>query len=170
MTMPRPKFYDDSKVGDVWIERAGLVAEQAARYADETGLAAAAKDKVRVAAFGIDCQIGFCTPGASLFVPGAVDDTKRTLDWLYRNIDKITGLHFSLDTHRAFQIFHPAFWVDANGKHPAPFTPIFHEEVRAGKWIPIVHPKEALEYTKRLEQSGKYVLTIWPYHTLLGGV
>jgi len=33
----------------------------------------------RIAAFGIDAQIGFCIPGASLFVPGAVEDTQRTV-------------------------------------------------------------------------------------------
>src|SRR5262249_2424475 len=88
----------------------------------------------------------------------------------YRNLDKLSGLFFSMDTHRVFQIFHPAWWVDAKGNHPAPFTPIFHEEVRAGKWTAVSHPKESLEYTKKLEASGKYVLTIWPYHTLLGGI
>ena len=164
--MRNPTFYDPKRNGDVWIERAAMVAEEARASA----LQPASADKERIAAFGIDCQIGFCTPGASLFVPGAVDDTTRTLDWLYRNMERITGLHFSLDTHRVFQIFHPAWWVDAAGKHPAPFTPIFHEEVRAGKWIPIAHPRECLEYTKKLEESGKYVLTIWPYHTLLGGL
>jgi nicotinamidase-related amidase len=168
--LPRPAFYDDKKVGDVWIERAALVAEEAARYVERTGIEPASKDKVRIAAFGIDCQVGFCTPGASLFVPGAVDDTRRAIDWLYRNMDRITGLHFSLDTHRVFQIFHPAFWVDEKGNHPAPLTPIFHEEVRAGRWTPIAHPRECLEYTGKLEETGKYVLTIWPYHTLLGGV
>jgi nicotinamidase-related amidase len=162
----KPRFYDERKVNEVWIERAALIAEEAA----QANMTPASHDKMRIAAFGIDCQVGFCTPGASLFVPGAVEDTKRTLDWLYRHMDKITGLHFSLDTHRVFQIFHPAFWVDEKGNHPAPFTPIFHEEVRAGRWTPIAHPKECLEYTKKLEASGKYVLTIWPMHTLLGGV
>lgn len=162
----KPRFYDERKVNEVWIERAALVADEAAT----AHLTPASQDKVRIAAFGIDCQVGFCTPGASLFVPGAVEDTKRTLEWLYRHIDRITGLHFSLDTHRVFQIFHPAFWVDEKGNHPAPFTPIFHEEVRAGRWTPTAHPKECLEYTKKLEASGKYVLTIWPMHTLLGGV
>lgn len=170
MTMPRPAFYKENDVDQLWIERAALVADEAAAYREKYAVAPSSKDKLRIAAFGIDCQVGFCTPGASLFVPGAVEDTKRTLDWLYRHLDKITGMCFSLDTHRAFQIFHPAFWVDARGNHPAPLTPIFHEEVRAGKWIPIAHPREALEYTKKLEQSGKYVLTIWPYHTLLGGL
>ena len=162
----KPRFYDDKKVADVWIERAALVAEEA----EAAGMTPASQDKFRIAAFGIDCQVGFCTPGASLFVPGAVEDSRRTLDWLYRNMPQITGLHFSLDTHRVFQIFHPAFWVDKDGKHPAPFTPIFYEEVRAGRYTPIAHPKECLEYTKKLEASGKYVLTIWPFHTLLGGV
>ena len=80
--LPRPKFYDDKAVGSVFLERAALVAEEARVYADKLGVKPAARDQTRVAAFGIDCQIGFCTPGASLFVPGAVEDTRRTLDWL----------------------------------------------------------------------------------------
>jgi len=170
MTLPAPSFYDPTKNHEVWIERAAVVAEEAARFRDRFDLQPAAKDTLKICAFGIDCQVGFCTPGASLFVPGAVDDTTRVVDFLYRHLDKITGLAFSLDTHRVFQIFHPAFWVDAGGKHPAPLTPIFHEEVRSGRWTPIAHPREALEYTKKLEATGKYVLTIWPYHTLLGGL
>ena len=170
MKRPLPSFYERAKVPEIFLERAGLVAEAAEAYRVKEKIRAAASDKFRIAAFGIDAQIGFCTPGASLFVPGAVEDTQRTIDWLYGNIDKITGLHFSMDTHRLFQIFHPAWWIDASGKHPAPFTPIFFEEVRAGKWTPIKHPQECLEYCKKLEASGKYVLTIWPYHTLLGGI
>jgi nicotinamidase-related amidase len=170
MKRPLPSFYERSKVPEIHLERAGLVAEAAEAYRAKERIRPSTSDKFRIAAFGIDAQIGFCTPGASLFVPGAVEDTQRTLDWLYGNVDKITGLHFSMDTHRIFQIFHPAWWIDANGKHPAPFTPIFHEEVRAGKWTPIKHPQECLEYCKKLEASGKYVLTIWPFHTLLGGI
>ena len=165
-----PSFYDPQKVPEIFLERGALVADAADEARKKRGIKPSASDTVKIAAFGIDCQIGFCTPGASLFVPGAVEDTQRTIAWLYRNLEKITGLYFSLDTHRVFQIFHPAFWVDAQGKHPAPFTPVFHEDVRSGKWSPIAHPKECLEYTKKLEASGKYVLTIWPFHTLLGGI
>ena len=170
MTLPLPGFYRPDAVGELYMERAALVAEEAVAFRDRHDIRASSMDKTRIAAFGIDCQVGFCTPGASLFVPGAVEDTQRTLDWLYRNLDRITGLHFSLDTHRVFQIFHPAFWVDASGKHPAPLTPITHEDVRQGRWMPIVHPRECLEYTRKLETNGKYVLTIWPFHTLLGGL
>ena len=168
--MPAPTFYDASKVRDIYVERVALVAEAADAFKKKSKIAPASQDKLRVAAFGIDCQVGFCTPGASLFVPGAVEDTSRTIEWLYKNLERITQVAFSLDTHRVFQIFHPAWWIDDDGKHPAPFTNISLADLRNGKWKPIAHPAECLEYVKQLEQSGKYVLTVWPYHTLLGGV
>jgi nicotinamidase-related amidase len=170
MSLPLPSFYDPKQIGSLRFERAGQIAEEAERYSAIRKVPASTQDKVRIAAFGIDVQVAFCSPGASLFVPGAVEDTRRTVEWLYRNLDRVTGLYFSMDTHRVFQIFHPAWWVDREGRHPAPFTPITSEEVRAGRWSPISHPKESLEYCLRLEKSGKYVLTIWPYHALLGGV
>lgn len=170
MSLPLPSFYEASKVKDVYLERVHLIAEEAEVYAKKHKIAPAAHDKMRIAAFGIDCQIGFSSPGASLFVPGAVEDTQRTIEWLYRNLDKITQVAFSLDTHRVFQIFHPAWWIDDHGKHPAPFTTITTSDVKSGKWKAVAHPAECLEYVKQLEASGKYVLTIWPYHTLLGGV
>ena len=71
-----------------------------------------------------------------------------------------------------FQIFHPAWWVDEQGKHPAPLTPIFHDEVRKpGKWSAVAPPEgEPRVRASSLEATGKYVLTVWPYHTLLGGL
>ncbi len=168
--MPLPTFYDPAKIRETYVERVALVAEAADAYKRSTKIAPSASDKLRIAAFGIDCQVGFCTPGASLFVPGAVEDTARTIAWLYQNLDRITQVAFSLDTHRVFQIFHPAWWIDDAGNHPAPFTNIALADVRAGKWKPVAHPAECLEYVKRLEAAGKYSLTIWPYHTLLGGV
>ncbi len=170
MTLPIPAIYEKKLVSEVYIERASVVADLAEEHAKKYGVLPAAQDKFRICAFGIDAQVGFCTPGASLFVPGAVEDTDRAIRFIYQNLDKITALHFSMDTHRVFQIFHPAFWIDAHGKHPGPFTPISHEDVKTGKWQPISHPKEALEYTKKLETSGKYTLNVWPYHTLLGGL
>ena len=150
MALPIPRFHEDARAGQLYLERAAEISQEARGYAQAHRIRPDREDRVRIAAFGIDVQVAFCHPEASLFVPGAVEDSQRTLRWLYTNLDRITGLVFSLDTHRVFQIFHPAWWVDAAGKHPAPFTPIFHEEVRAGKWIPIAHPRECLEYTKKL--------------------
>jgi nicotinamidase-related amidase len=168
--LPLPDFYDPQQVSQLYLERAGLVTEAGEAWAATHGIAPSTRDTFRVAAFGIDVQVGFCTPGASLFVPGAVEDTQRTVEWLYRNLSRITGLFFSMDTHRVFQIFHPAWWVDANGRRPAPLTPITAAEVRAGKWTATAHHEESLEYVATLEATGKYVLTVWPYHALLGGL
>lgn len=165
-----PSFYSRSQVGSLYLERAGEVTAAGEAWARETRVRPSREDGVRIAAFGIDVQVAFCTPGASLFVPGAVEDTARTIEWLYRNLGRVTALHFSLDTHRVFQIFHPAWWVDEEGKHPAPLTPVFLADVRAGRWRPVAHERESLEYVEKLEASGKYVLTIWPYHALLGGL
>jgi len=168
--LPTPTFYEERHAKEVYIERAGLVADQARDFRAAHGIRPAGQDDFKIAAFGIDCQIGFIHPEASLAVPGAVEDTQRTLRWLYGNLDRITGLHFSMDTHRVFQIFHPAWWSDKDGNPPPPFTVIRSADVEAGTWTPIRHPRECLEYTRKLEETGKYVLTVWPYHTLLGGV
>ena len=168
--MKHPSFYEREKVGEIWIERAGLIADAADEWRTRHAVTPSTDDRFRVAAFGIDCQVGFCTPGASLFVPGAVEDTQRTAEWLYANLGAITTLVFSMDTHRVFQIFHPSWWTDPSGRHPAPFTVISHDDVRDGRWTPRAQRDLALEYTKKLAASGRYVLTIWPYHTLLGGI
>jgi nicotinamidase-related amidase len=168
--MDPPRFYDPTTVRGVYVERAAVVAAEADATRERLGIAPAARDGYRIAAFGIDCQVGFCTPGASLFVPGAVEDTQRMLAWLYANVERITSLFFSMDTHRVFQIFHPAWWTDAEGGRPAPFTAITYDDVERGRWRPARDLDAALEYTAKLEASGRYVLTVWPFHTLLGGV
>ena len=134
------------------------------------GVRPAREDKERIAAFGIDVQIGFCHPQGSLFVPGAVDDTRRALELLHARLDRITTMVFSLDTHSVHQVFHPSFWKDARGEHPAPFTPITKADVASGRWIPVRDRDACIDYVDRLERSGKYTLTIWPYHALLGGL
>jgi len=170
MSMPLPSFYEPSQVGQLYLEEAAVVAEAAKKYKEAHGIRDASEDSIKIAGFGIDCQVGFCVPGASLFVPGAVEDTQRTISWMYRNINKITNLFFSLDTHSVHQIFHPSWWVDQEGNHPAPLTPISKDDVKTGRWRTVQHQEASLEYVERLEQQGKYVLTIWPYHTLLGGL
>ncbi|MFL5347023.1 MAG: nicotinamidase [Hyalangium sp.] len=170
MALPLPRFHEDARAGQLYLERAAEISQEARRYAEANRIRPAREDGVRIAAFGIDVQVAFCTPGASLFVQGAVEDTQRALRWLYSNLDRVTGLVFSLDTHRAFQIFHPSWWQDAEGKPPPPLTPITAADIRSGRWRPTRHPEESLAYCERLETSGKYTLTVWPYHALLGGL
>jgi nicotinamidase-related amidase len=87
-----------------------------------------------------------------------------------------------MDTHQATQIFHALFLVDENGAHPAPYTNISAGDIRSGRWkfnpaladhfgISAEAGQERLKhYTSVLEEEGKYALTIWPYHAMLGGV
>ncbi|WP_164010475.1 nicotinamidase [Pyxidicoccus trucidator] len=170
MPLPMPRFHEDARAGQLQLERGAEVAEEARRYAAEHRIRPAREDTLRIAAFGIDVQVAFCTPGASLFVPGAVEDTQRALRFLYSHLDRLTELVFSLDTHRAFQIFHPAWWRDAEGRPPAPLSVITSADVRAGRWQATRFPEESLAYCERLEATGRYVLTIWPFHALLGGL
>jgi nicotinamidase-related amidase len=160
-----PSFYDPKRIADVYIERAGEIA--AAAHAAKK--IPAKNDTTRICFFGIDVQIGFCTPGASLFVPGAVEDTRRAIELIYRKLDRITTLVFSLDTHEVHQIFHAAWWEDKDGNPPASFTSITAASVKSGQWRARRFPEQSLEYVEKLEREGKYVLTIWPYHALLGG-
>ena len=170
MTLPIPRFHGDALVSQIYLERVAEVSQEAYRYAEANRIRPAREDRVRIAAFGIDVQVGFCTPGGSLFVPGAVEDTQRTLHWIYKNLNRVTELIFSLDTHRVFQIFHPSWWKDAGGQPPPPHTSITAADIRAGRWRPTRHPEESLAYCERLEAHGKYTLHVWPFHSLLGGL
>ncbi len=196
--LPVPDFFDPARVGEVWRVPYQERAAQAASWARTHGLRPAADDRRRVALVVVDAQNTFCVPGFELFVAGrsgtaAVDDNVRLCQFIYRHLDLLTQIFPTLDTHTPIQIFHPAFWVNASGEHPAPYTLLEADDVRRGRWR--VHPAAAgriaaalrpadagetrtLEwlqayaqhYTDRLERSGKYRLTIWPYHALLGGI
>jgi len=113
-----------------------------------------------------------------------VDDSRRLCEFIYRNLGVITQITPTMDTHTAMQIFHPIFWVNAAGEHPTPAaTMITFEDVQQGVWRvnPAIAPslangnlealqRHALHYTKKLTDAGKYPLTVWPYHSMLGGI
>ncbi len=170
MALPLPDFYDPAAVGTLYLERAGAVAEAARAYARRQGVRPAEEDRERICVFGVDVQVTFCMPGASLYVPGAVDDTRRAIEWLYRHLDRVTGLVFTLDTHYAFQIFHPSWWVDADGRNAPPMTVITSADVKEGRWRATREPDASFAYVEELERKGRYTLTVWPYHALHGGV
>merc|ERR1719197_1056957 len=123
----------------------------------------------------IDPQVDFCE-GGSLAVPGANADCERLGAWISANQDKISNITISLDSHQYLHVGNALFWVDAEGNHPKPFTPITYEEVKAGKWKASspANQGHVLEYTKRLEQvqvageESKFSVMVWPYHCIMG--
>src|SRR5690606_19729583 len=123
--LPLPPHFDPDKVGEVWRVSYNDLAPQAEEWAARHGVQAAASDHLRVALVLVDMQNTFCTPGFELYVgDSAVGDSRRLCEFIYRNLSAITQISVTLDTHQAMQIFHPVFFVDDQGRHPAPGTSI----------------------------------------------
>ncbi|MEM9946620.1 MAG: isochorismatase [Cyanobacteria bacterium P01_D01_bin.36] len=190
MTTSIPDFFNTSTVGEVWRVPYQARAAEAQTYREHHSIAPAHADSPRVCLLAIDVQNTFCLPDFELFVGGrsgvgAVDDTRRLCEFVYRNLDVITEIVPTMDTHSAAQIFHAVFWVNAEGEHPAPMTMISYDDVEQGVWRvnPLLAKSLASEkvdaaeieqfahhYAKQLRDRNKYPLTIWPYHSMLGGI
>ncbi|WP_153733285.1 cysteine hydrolase family protein [Sporosarcina obsidiansis] len=125
------------------------------------------EDVEKVLFIGIDFQVDFMENG-ELGVPNSHKDVERITRFLYQNLEKITTIALSLDTHELHQLFHASWWVDAKGNHPAPFTVITREDVELGKWKAVEKQNESLAYIVQLERLGKKQLLIWPYHCIEG--
>ena len=107
---------------------------------------------------------------SALPVPGAVEDMKRVGEFIDRVGAKLADIHVTLDSHRLIDIAQPAWWVDADGNSPAPFTIITLDDVQNGIWVPRnpLARDKTLEYVRQLDAGGKYPLCIWPPHCLIG--
>jgi nicotinamidase-related amidase len=185
--LPIPPHVDAGRVGDIWRVPYEERAQAAAAWARRHAIRPAVTDDLRLCLMLVDVQNTFCIPGFELFVAGrsgsgAVDDNRRLGAFIYRHLGRITEICPTMDTHQAFQVFHAIFLVDAVGAHPAPFTLVSVEDVEQGRWRfnPAVAARLGLtaaagqrhleHYVRRLRAGGKYDLTIWPYHGMLGGI
>jgi nicotinamidase-related amidase len=163
------------------------MASEAGKWAKRQGIRPALNDSFRICLVAVDVQNTFCIPGFELYVggrsgAGAVDDNRRLCEFIYRNLDVITQICPTMDTHQAMQIFHPIYLINDGGEHPPPFTLISEEDVQKGIWK--FNPalcysfqvdenygnRHLLHYTRKLKEGAKYDLTVWPYHAMLGGI
>ena len=161
-----PSCYDPDRIGTLFYPDVAALAQEAAR----AGLPPASQDQQRIQLLIIDMQVDFCHPQGTLYVPGALQDIRRLVEFIYRNAGRISSITCSLDSHLPHQIFHPAWWADPEGHHPAPFTLITQEDLRQGKWRPLLEPEWSTAYVRKLEEGAKKQLTIWPYHVPIGGI
>jgi nicotinamidase-related amidase len=182
-----PPHYAPDNVGEVWRVSYQKRAEEAADWAKQHNIQPATDDTFKICMVAVDVQNTFCIPGFELFVggrsgTGAVDDNRRLCEFIYRNLDAITQIAPTMDTHQAIQIFHSIFLVNDMGEHPAPFTLVSERDIKEGVWkfnptlcrsleIDEAYGQQhLLYYTQALKDSGKYDLAIWPYHAMLGGM
>lgn len=185
--LPIPNFFDSQAVASVWRISYEERAKQARDWAVLHKLEPASVDSTKTWLMLIDVQNTFCIPEFELYVGGrsgrgAVEDNIRLCEFLYRNLGNITHITVTMDTHKTMQVFHAIFFVDNNGNHPAPYTDIHASELRDGKWTfnpaladqfgiaPEYGQQMMVHYAEELEKKGKYALTIWPYHAMLGGI
>jgi nicotinamidase-related amidase len=185
--LPLPEHFDAGRVGEVWRVPYRERAAEAREWAARQELRSSVEDSFRLCLLAVDVQNTFCVPDFELFVAGrsgtgAVDDNRRLCEFIYRNLGSITQVVPSLDTHRAMQVFHAIWLVDDEGNHPDPLTNIYHEQIETGRWRvnpavieglgldPDYAARHLDHYTRELAKTGKYELTIWPYHAMLGGI
>ena len=179
-----PEHFDPEKVGEIYRVPYEKLAREARRWREQHAVAPSSRDAFRIGLLLVDVQNTFCIPEFELFVAGrsgmaAVDDNKRLCRFIYENLDRITRIHATLDTHKAMQIFHSGFLVDAAGEHPEPMTVVTLDDVTSGRWkvspraadsIPGCDQEYLEQYCRSLSREGKYSLMVWPYHAMLGGV
>ena len=118
----------------------------------------------------VDPQRDFCDPQGALYVGGAERDMDRLAEFVRRQGAGIRAIHVTLDSHHPVDVAHPAYWRDADGHQPAPFTLISAAEVESGRWRTAdpAWQARALDYVRALEARQRYQLCIWPPHCLIG--
>lgn len=157
----------------------------AQKWAAQNKLRSAVTDKKKVHMLIIDQQDDFGFPGGSLYVSGrsgtgSMDDSARQAEFIYRNLNVISEITPTMDSHLKFQVFFPSAHIYADGSSPSPFTIVSPDDYRSGKiranplmasflgvdqqWL----TKQFTYYTTELEKTGRLALTLWPYHCLIG--
>jgi nicotinamidase-related amidase len=185
--LPYPAFFDPANA-EKWEyapDQAKMMVEAQA-WAKKHGIKPASTDHKKVHLLLIDEQKDFCFPRGSLYVggrngKGAMEDNRRVTEFIYRNLNVISEITPTMDSHMPNQIFFSSFWLDKDGNSPAPFQNIVTDQIRSGDMRP--NPAMAgivcngnygwlMDFTKHycssLEASKKYKLYLWPFHCILG--
>eukprot|EP01006_Ploeotia_vitrea_P031758 TRINITY_DN64062_c0_g1_i1.p1 TRINITY_DN64062_c0_g1~~TRINITY_DN64062_c0_g1_i1.p1 ORF type:complete len:525 (-),score=52.83 TRINITY_DN64062_c0_g1_i1:1762-3336(-) len=160
---------------------AGLLAEQSTderlvtgtawlqKKQDATPTERMLRGKPHVVLLLINPQVDFYS-GGSMAAIGSDDTAYKIAALLEAHGEDITQVIVPMDMRQPYHISHPNFWISGYGDSPKPFTVISAEDVQHGVWSPAVtkHFSQALHYVQHLEKDGKYKLTIWPEHCMIG--
>jgi len=181
-SLPMPEFWSHDRAMKLFQVPYQKRFQEAKDWSKQHNILPSIKDKDRICLFIIDMQNSFCSPVGELSVNGAIGDVKRTCDFIYSNLNIITDIIVTLDTHTSMQIFHQPFWIDQDGNNPELMTTISLSDIVNKKWI--VNPEVAMNfninydnlqeyathYVKKLHEDNKYELCIWPFHAMLSSI
>jgi nicotinamidase-related amidase len=117
----------------------------------------------------IDPQNDFCDQRGQLYVDGAASDIARLAAHIEENCENYSDLLVSLDSHDVTAIFHPRFWADSNGRAPAPYTSITHDDFLSGRWQAAspAGKKHAAKTFSAMRGKNIDAMTIWPEHCVV---
>ena len=170
----------DYHAADIYALQLSAIAWRTANKLDPVG-----SDRKRVHMLVIDPQHDFSFTDGSLFVggrsgTGGMDDAARVAEFIYHNLGLISEVTCTMDSHLPYQVFYPSAHVLADGSHPAPFTIITADDYKSGKYqassamahqigasVPFLN-RQFQYYCEQLEARGRYNLSLWPYHCLVG--
>lgn len=171
--MSYPSFYDESRVGELYLTNNTAIAAEGVKYAEAMQVMPAQSDPAgeRNLLLLVDEQVDFVFPDGALSVPGAVEDTQRVIKFIFNNLDKLTQIAASLDTHIPIQIFSPLYWRDRKtGEMPDPFTIVSEQDFRR-RFVPVFDPEWDRQwnskYIKNLNTQAKKDLMLWTVHCLI---
>ncbi|MBU0624897.1 nicotinamidase [Patescibacteria group bacterium] len=195
--LPIPDFFD-AQAAQAWSysPRADRLMAAAADFRRSEGINPSQTDLFKILLLLIDPQLDFCHRSGALYVggrsgDGAVQDSLRTAQFIYRCAAQLTQIAITGDLHSLYQCFFVEFWLLANGQPPAPHTLIgLHQDQLVnialnGQIIGPVQPNPAITsfvfssdydqlvkqmkyYVRELKRCGKYALYLWPHHCLEG--
>lgn len=118
----------------------------------------------------IDQQNDFCVESGVMTVDGALEDCKRTADFIIKNGKNIQSIYVTLDNHPYYHISHPCYWKTADGSQPSPYTTITYNDYLQNLFQPVDEnlKDHVFYYLQNLQAKGRYNLTLWPPHCLEG--
>lgn len=181
-----PPHYNPKNVGDYnYKADPNKLFPLAEEWKKKNSLKSASGDKMKIALLEIDAQVDFSFPEGSLYVAGrsgtgAIDANRNLVEFGYRNLNQISEITCTMDSHLPFQVFFPSAHLLQNGAHPTIHTiisgddydkamysanPAMAAQLGLGEvWL----TKQWQYYCHELEKNGKYKLYLWPYHCLVG--
>ena len=126
------------------------------------------KNKKNEALLIIDAQRDFIDmEKGALAVSGATEDIKRIIKFIYDNMESLSAIYTTIDTHSYDSIFHPFLWKTPSGEYVKPFTEITLEKIENKEVVPVYRDIQT-DYVKKLKEQGSQNLIVWTYHCIYG--